>query len=278
MTVTDQIDRKHQKDLERIQGFRLMDDDFMTICFDGETQCISLVLQLILDQPMLEIQDVRTQVFVENLLNRSVRFDILATDKSGLHYNCEIQRSDQGAGQKRARYHTGMMDINRLMKREKFDTLSETYVIFITENDVMKQGKSIYHIERQVLETGTNFGDGSHIIYVNGACQDDTPVGKLMHDFFCTDPDHMFYTVLADRVRFFKETKKGVAFMCRVLEDMRMESFREGKEEGKVEGKLEGKLEGIRLVALSMLQTGKFALEEIANLSGLSLEEVRTLK
>ena len=62
--------------------------------------------------------------------------------------------------------------------------------------------------------------------------------------------------------------------MCKVIEDMRMESF----EEGKMKGKMEGKIEGIKLVVMSMLETGKYALEEIASLSGLSLEEVKALK
>ena len=34
MSVTEQIDRKHQEDLERLRGFRLMDDDFLTKCFE----------------------------------------------------------------------------------------------------------------------------------------------------------------------------------------------------------------------------------------------------
>lgn len=278
LTVIEQIDEKYQEDLERIRGFRLIDDDFMTICFENEPKCIGLVLQIVLDQPTLEIKDVRTQVFVENLRNHSVRFDVLAINITGIRYNCEIQRSDKGAGRKRARYHSSMMDINLLKKSEDFDKLSETYVVFITENDVLRQGKPVYHIERYIQETGELFHDGSHILYVNGAYRDDTAIGKLMHDFFCTNPDDMYYDVLADRVRFFKESKKGVAIMCKVIEEMRMESFEAGKMEGKIEGKMEGRMEGIKLIAQNMLETGRYALEEISKLSGLSLEEVEALE
>ena len=42
-----------------------------------------------------------------------------------------------------------------------------------------------------------------------------------MHDFSCTDPSEMYFNVLADRVRFFKESKEGVAIMCKAMEDMR---------------------------------------------------------
>ena len=50
----------------------------------------------------------------------------------------------------------------------------------------------------------------------------------------------MYYETLADRVRFFKESKEGVTIMCKVLEDMRYESWQEGVREGKKEGITEG--------------------------------------
>ena len=135
MTVSEQIEQRHQEDLQRLRGFRLLDDDFLTKCFEGSTECIQLVLQIVLEIPDLEIVDVRTQVFVENLLKRSVRLDILATDSAGKKINVEIQRTDRGAGRKRARYNSSMMDANLLQKGEDFDALPETYVIFITEHD-----------------------------------------------------------------------------------------------------------------------------------------------
>ena len=73
LTVTEQIDQKHQEDLQRLRGFRLLDDDFLTKCFEEDTASIELVLQIVLEKPDLKVLDVRTQVFVENLLNRSVR-------------------------------------------------------------------------------------------------------------------------------------------------------------------------------------------------------------
>ena len=46
---------------------------------------------------------------------------------------------------------------------------------------------AIYHIHRMVEETGAVFNDQSHIIYVNSQIKDETALGKLMHDFFCTN-------------------------------------------------------------------------------------------
>ena len=56
----------------------------------------------------------------------------------------------------------------------------------------------------------------------------DTPIGKLMHDFSRTVAPEMHYGTLADRVRFFKESKEGIEIMCRTMEDMRNQTLREG--------------------------------------------------
>ena len=266
LTVTEQIDQKHQEDLQRLRGFRLLDDDFLTKCFEGDTASIELVLQIVLEKPDLKVLDVRTQVFVENLLNRSVRFDILATDSTGAKINVEIQRADKGAGRKRARYNSSMMDATLLKKGDDFDNLPETWVVFITENDVIGKGLPLYPVERCFLGTGERFEDGSHILYVNGAYRGDTPIGKLMHDFSCTNAADMYYTTLADRVRFFKESKEGILIMCKVMEDMRKESLQEGVKEGAIN------------TAKRMLTDGILTLEKIAEYAGLPLDEVKKLK
>ena len=78
----------------------------------------------------------------------------------------------------------------------------------------------------------TQFDDGEHIIYVNGSNKNaSTELGKLMHDFYCTSPDDMHYSELADKVRYFKEDEKGVASMCKVLEDMRNETAKTTEEQ-----------------------------------------------
>ena len=266
LTVTEQIDQKHQEDLQRLRGFRLLDDDFLTKCFEGDTASIELVLQIVLEKPDLKVLDVRTQVFVENLLNRSVRFDILATDSTGAKINVEIQRADKGAGRKRARYNSSMMDATLLKKGDDFDNLPETWVVFITENDVIGKGLPLYPVERCFLGTGERFEDGSHILYVNGAYRGDTPIGKLMHDFSCTNAADMYYTTLADRVRFFKESKEGILIMCKVMEDMRKESLQEGIKEGAIN------------TAKRMLADGMLTFEKIAEYAGLPLDEVKKLK
>ena len=69
----------------------------------------------------------------------------------------------------------------------------------------------IYHVARVIQESGKLFGDGSHIIYVNGSYKnDDDSIGKLMHDFRCISADDIFYQELEKPVRHFKKRKEDV--------------------------------------------------------------------
>ncbi len=136
-----------------------------------------------------------------------------------------------------------------------------------------------------MLETNEAFGDGSHIMYVNGENRDETPLGRLMHDFSCTDPEDMNYQALADRARYFKNDAEGVGVMCKLLEDMRIEAMEEGKREGiavgievgKKEGIEVGKKEGALNAARLMLQDGTLSLEKIAAFAGLPYDEVKAI-
>ena len=220
------FERKHEEDLRRIRDFRLMDDNFMSKVFEDKP-CAEFLLRIILNRDDLKVKEVHGQHDLNNIQGRSVRLDILAVDHENRAYNVEVQRSDSGAVAKRARYNSSLLDANLTRKGDAYDALNETYVIFITENDVLRGGLPIYHINRIIEEMGKSFGDEAHIIYVNSQIKDDTALGKLMHDFTCTNPDDMNYPVLAQRVRYFKEDTKGVAAMCRAMEKMRDETAAE---------------------------------------------------
>ena len=60
-------------------------------------------------------------------------------------------------------------------------------VIFITEKDYYQAGKAVYMIQNMNQTLNQPFGDGAHILYVNGEYRDDSAIGKLMHDFNCAD-------------------------------------------------------------------------------------------
>lgn len=82
-------------------------------------------------------------------------------------------------------------------------------------------------------------------IYVDASKQDqDTELGRLMHDLNCRDAADMQKGILAERVRWLKETERGVEHMCREMDEIYNEAFGDGKAEGRAEGRVEGRAEG----------------------------------
>ena len=249
------FEKKHQEDLQRLRGFRLLDDDFMTKVFE-DISCAELLLRIILNDKGIRVLEAHSQRGIKNLQGRSVKLDILAVDSHNRVFNVEVQRSDRGAGAKRARYNSALIDANVTEPGDQYEDLNETFVIFITENDVMKAGLPIYHIDRVVRETGKLFEDEEHIIYVNSQIKDETKLGRLMHDFSCTDAKDMYNKVLADRVRYFKEDERGVEIMCREMEIMRNQAHEEGIEKGRI----------MQLIKQVCVKMQKFSsAEEVAN-------------
>lgn len=259
--MTDE-ERQHEEDLQRIRGFRLIDDDFMNACLMDNLPATELILRIVLEDTGITVTDVKTQYLIKSLTGRDVWLDVKAKDDRGRRLNIEIQRDDRGAGRKRARYHSSVLDSHLLKSGQDFDDLPETYVIFITENDVLGGNKPIYHIERIISEMDNDlFGDEEHIIYVNGGSEDgETELGKLMHDFKCTEPDEMFFKELAEKPRYFKKTVEGVSSMCKVLEDMRNQTAWNTKVESVKRG-----------------LANNFSYEQIALIVGLTVDQVKEI-
>jgi hypothetical protein len=222
-----------ERNLQRVQAFRYMDDVFMTACLKDNIEGVELILRIVLQRQDIKVKSVQTQEVMKNLYGRSVCLDVHAVDSTDREFDVEIQRSDAGAGARRARYHSSLLDTNTLEQGKYFEALPDCYVIFITENDVMKGDQPLYPVERYVTigEEQVLFGDGSHILYVNGQYRGNDEVGRLMHDFSCTDPDEMNYEALAGRARYFKQEQKGARQMGSVVDEIREEGIELGIEQ-----------------------------------------------
>lgn len=258
------IEKGKEEDLKLLEEFYLLDDFFMTIVFDRNISATEFVLNIILGRDDLEVIEVAAQREYKNPVpgGRSIRLDIYAKDSGGKVYDIEVQNENAGADVHRARFHSSIIDMKMLKEKQKFKEIHDSYVIFITKNDYIKMGLPMYHVERTVRETGALFGDGSHIIYMNGSYKDDSdPVGKLMHDFRCTSAADMFYQDLANPVSHFKETEGGRNQVCKAMEEYGKKIAIKEKEES----------------ALKMIARGKLTFEEIAEDLDLPVERVEEL-
>ena len=230
------LEQRYERYKEKIKHFTIMNDIFMRNVLK-EISCTEYILQVIMNRTGLKVIDQTLQKDYKNLQGRSAILDCVAKDAENNHFNVEIQGENDGASPKRARYHCGLLDMNLLNPGDLFDSLPETYVIFITKNDVLGYNLPINHIRRRSNETGEIFQDGQHILYVNSKKQDDTELGRLMHD-------------------------------------LHNEGVERGEQSGFLRGEQSGELKKARETTLALLEMG-MSVKQIAKAVNLSVETIQ---
>ena len=274
-TVFDNIDPAM---MERIKKLRLIDDELMTVVFSGDKKVTELLIRILLNRNDLRVTKSMTQEQKHNLFGHSVTLDIVAEDIFKTEYNIEIQRADKGAVARRIRYHQAMIDSHTLKKQEDFDKLPNLYIIFILEHDMFEMGEPVYFVNKTlnaIDEEGNNllFDDGCNIMYVNGEYKGDDSLGKLMHDFSTPDADEMYYTELAERVRFYKQNETGVKMASKIVEEYGNDRAAEALKQGIEQGALQQAIE----TAARMLKKN-VPVDDIAEYTGLTVEKILELK
>jgi len=259
------IDQTEEERLETIRGFCIFGDFLMTAVFNNDTECAQVLIRTILGKPDLIVRSCQTKHYVKNIYGHSAELDIYAEDSEGNPYDIEFQKSNEGAKPKRARFYSSLIDAKVTEPGKYGEGLPESYVIFITMNDIYKIGEPVYEVDRIIRQTGVQFEDKQHIIYVNGQNSSDTELGKLVQDFFCTKADEIQNEVLSKKVRFLKEDPKGVETMMETYKDLSEIIAEEVAYDKSVE------------IAEKLICAGKLSLEDIADSTGLPLEDVQEL-
>ena len=252
-------------DIEHIvKNLCMMNNKFMNAMLENNIPATQKMLRVIMKNDKIKVISVRVQNFIQNLFGHSAQLDILAEDENGKLFNVEIQRADEGGPPKRARFYSSSLDTVFLKAGHDYEELPETYVIFITENDVLGYNLPIYNIDRYIGQNMEHFHDGSHIIYVNSKIQDDTPLGKLMQDMYCTDPAKLNYKEFAPQMEFLKYSKEGEKEMTDIIELYAEQKAKEAERKENI------------VFATNLLNSG-MSVEFIAQNTKLSLDEVREL-
>ena len=201
----------------------------MRICLADDKESIELILSIILPEIKgLKVTEVKTEYDILSLSNKSVSLDAYAVDETGKLYDIEIQKDDRGATGKRARYNGSLMDLDFLKKGKDYKELPTRYVVMISENGYNCYGEPLKEYVYQSKD-GRLLDDETHIVYVNGQNKSDSELGKLIQDLHNKDYSTMNYKPLADKVRYYKTTEKGVSIMdkkvLKLFEEERVKYF-----------------------------------------------------
>ena len=278
--------------LTKFENLTIQSDFIFKKVMSRKRICKHLLEELL----QIEIADIKyleaEKTLEPEYTSRGIRLDIIVADDKNTHYNLEMQvknnknpDTDTYVLPKRSRYYQALLDIDLLQA----DLLPPTFIIFICVFDFFEKGNYVYTFKKRCLENlELELPDEATTMILNtkGTHGD---ISKDIKSFYDYVNNHIvttdFTKQIDDEISYLKlDTKVRREFMlmeARLL-DERREGIAEGKEIGLAEGEaiglVKGEAEHKLKVAKLMLAKGCYSLQEITELSGLSLADVEKLK
>ena len=259
----------------------LMDDVPFTVAVRRSMALAQLIIRTTLSQDDLVVTDVRCQEKVPGIGHKGVVFDALCFDSCGNMYDVEVQKGHFEDLPKRAEFYEAMLTVHSLeVGSHGYADMPHRCVIFICDGDVVGKGRPVYDY-RWRLEDGEDLGNGGRIVFVNGEYRADDAIGHLMADMDQSDPERAFNEEVRESLTMLAG-EEGLKEMSDEMEKILDEVFREGEASGEARGKAAGRAEGEKIgeargkteLAARMLKDGRYTLDEIVNITGLSAEQV----
>lgn len=195
---------------------------------------------------------------------KGVRLDIYAEDENHTHYNVEMQVKKKTALGKRSRYYHSQMVMEALASGEDYETMPDTFVIFVCDFDPFGEHLYCYTFGNECRENkNVKLDDGSYTIFLStrGENEEEVPAELVRFLKFVTadleESEEDFQDKLVKR---FQETihnikadrKMGERYM--IFEEMLREEKQEGRQEGLLEGRIEGRIEATREGIFELLE------------------------
>ena len=214
---------------EIVEKLNIIDDTLFQKMAEDIEFCEE-VISTILEQKVI-VKKVTPQNSIKNLQGRSVILDALCVLENGKDCNIEVQKADDDNHVKRVRYNTSCITANITDPGSKFEEVPNVIGIYISKFDMFKSGKTVYHIDRVIRETGKIQDNGLQEIYVNAKIDDGTDVAKLMRIF----KEEMLYDFekfpkVSKRKKQFKESEGGKQEVCDLVENYAKQRAEEAAE------------------------------------------------
>ena len=206
-----------EEKIEQVKNFRPIDDTFFEVLADDIGVCQEM-LRIILEDEKLVVKDVIVQSSERNLYGRSVRLDALCILGNGKKCNVEVQRSNKDHHLKRVRFNASVITVRDSQTDDKFEETIDLIVVYISEFDIFKRGRVIYHVDSVIRETQEKVDDGLERVFVNTTVKDGTTISEYMDCFLQKEIDNAKFPKLTNRVHYLKHEEGGVQKMCEVME------------------------------------------------------------
>ncbi len=253
-------------------------DDFMFGIIMRNPEICRMVLERILEIQIERVEYPEEQKSIRLLKDaKSVRLDVYVKDNRETVYNVEIQTTNPGNLEKRSRYYQGMIDLNLISQGESYTKLNQCYIIFICTFDPFGEGWYRYTFENRCRENKELvLQDEATRIFLNTkGTRDDVSghVKRFLHFLdSASDPDpgdDLLVKINQELENVRKNQEWRREYMTLLME------LKEREERGKAEGRKEGRKEERKELVRTMRKNG-ISPEQIAKLTGISLEEIRS--
>ena len=208
-------------------------------------------LEMVLGFPIAQVVVSKEKSIVYHPEYKGVRLDIYAEDENHTHYNVEMQVKKKTALGKRSRYYHSQMVMEALASGDDYETLPDTFVIFVCDFDPFGEHLYCYTFGNECKENkNAKLGDGSYTIFLStkGENKEEVPAELVRFLKFVTADLEESERDFQDKlVKQFQETihniktdrEMGERYM--IFEEM----LREEKQEGRLEGRIEATREDV---------------------------------
>ena len=158
-----------------VSQLNLMDDLFFHKVAEDKAACEE-ILRIILKKPDLRVTESQPQRYLRNVDAHSAVLDVLCTDDSGRLFNIEVQKQDNDLHQRRVRFNISNIDTAFMEKGLHYKDFPDVCVVFISEFDMFRKNRTLYHVRRILEETNDFVENGTHEVYVNTAINDGSDI------------------------------------------------------------------------------------------------------
>ena len=215
----------------QIQALRPMDDVFFEVLIQQPGVCEEM-LRVLLDCPELIVLDIHAQHSIRNLLKRSVRLDALCHLPDNRLVNIEIQNENNTNHFKRVRYNEACVTTQATDPGTNFENIPTVYSLYISDFDMFKKEKTIYHIRKSVVETDQTIDDGTLEIYANTTINDGSTIAEYLQLLKETSIDNPKFPHLTGGVKYLKNEERGMEKMSGFLAELLEKEVKKGVQEG----------------------------------------------
>ena len=235
------------------------------------------LLEILLEFKIERIEMSQEEVVDIDFASKGIRMDVYVKDGDGLKaYNIEMQTADTEELPERARYYQGVMDVDLLKSGQQYKELRTTYIIFICIDDVFKKGLAKYTFENLCVEDNeTKLGDRTQKVFY--ICKNyDKLLDNRQKAFLRMVTQNSSSDDFTKRVGGLVENaKRNTQWRQQFMEwDREMACMRaKGRKEGIAEGAQQKAVEN----AKNFLRMNVLTPEQIAQGTGLPLEQVQEL-